>query len=546
MSFLQGLFGPPDVRKLETKRNIHGLIKALRYRKDGSIRKRAASALGELKDAKAVEALCAALKDAQDDVRWYAAEALVRIGAPAVGPLCAALKDTYWELLPAVAEAPENFGISRYARRTAAEALGKIGDARAVEALCNALRDPDRYVCKNAAEALVRIGTPAVEPLCAALLNDAVLVGRAAAAEALGKIGGAHAVEPLCAALKDENEDVRRAAAEALVEIGDARAVEPLIAAVKDENEDVRRLAVTKVTDQSVLAKVAKTDTHAGVRKEAVKKVTDQSLLAEVAMTDDDGEVRTEAVEKITNQSVLAKVAMRMRELNPSDDEWGMGATYRSHEAALARLTDPAAWARVAKGANELSIRELALRKVTDQTVLAEVAMTDTYYEGLGKHAINRLTDPAALAAVAKGAHDGYIRKLAAEKVTGQTALMVASGYGQREVVQALLKEGADINAKLSNGMTALIMASIGGHCEVVQALLKEGADVHAKDTDDMTVLMYASYYGHCEVVKALLDKGAHVNAYRPPSGTWAGGTALSLATDYKTKRLLEHAGAKR
>jgi hypothetical protein len=60
MSFLQGLFGPPNIDKLEAKRNVRGLIKALGYRKDGGICKRAAGALGELKDAKAVEALCTA------------------------------------------------------------------------------------------------------------------------------------------------------------------------------------------------------------------------------------------------------------------------------------------------------------------------------------------------------------------------------------------------------------------------------------------------------------------------------------------------------
>ncbi len=40
------------------------------------------------------------------------------------------------------------------------------------------------------------------------------------AAEALGKIGDARAVEPLIAALKDSDEDVRQAAAEARGRLG--------------------------------------------------------------------------------------------------------------------------------------------------------------------------------------------------------------------------------------------------------------------------------------------------------------------------------------
>jgi len=45
------------------------------------------------------------------------------------------------------------------------------------------------------------------------------------AAGALGKIGDARAVEPLIAALKDEDKDVRTAAARVLGQIRDARAV---------------------------------------------------------------------------------------------------------------------------------------------------------------------------------------------------------------------------------------------------------------------------------------------------------------------------------
>jgi hypothetical protein len=49
------------------------------------------------------------------------------------------------------------------------------------------------------------------------------------AAEALGEIGDKRAVEPLIKALGYEDEYVRKSAAEALGKIGDARAVEPLI-----------------------------------------------------------------------------------------------------------------------------------------------------------------------------------------------------------------------------------------------------------------------------------------------------------------------------
>ena len=57
---------------------------------------------------------------------------------------------------------------------------------------------------------------------------------RMAAVEALGGIGDARAIEPLIAALKDENYYVRESAARLLEKIGDARAVKPLAAARND------------------------------------------------------------------------------------------------------------------------------------------------------------------------------------------------------------------------------------------------------------------------------------------------------------------------
>ena len=42
------LLGPPDVEKLKAKKDVKGLIKALRYEKDVKVRYSAAVALGQL------------------------------------------------------------------------------------------------------------------------------------------------------------------------------------------------------------------------------------------------------------------------------------------------------------------------------------------------------------------------------------------------------------------------------------------------------------------------------------------------------------------
>jgi HEAT repeat protein len=80
-------------------------------------------------------------------------------------------------------------------RGNAAQALGTIGDARAVEPLIRALGDSDWRVLWNAARALGKIGDPqAVEPLIL-LLRDPLIEGRdpvrKAIRRALEKLGSA-------------------------------------------------------------------------------------------------------------------------------------------------------------------------------------------------------------------------------------------------------------------------------------------------------------------------------------------------------------------
>jgi len=134
----------------------------------------------------------------------------------------------------------------RKVRKAAAEALGQIGDARAVTPLIAALMDVTvSYEAKNA---LTKMGALAVDDLVIALGNKDT---RSQARMVLGKIGNA-ALDSLITALKHKNEDVRAASASALGEIGNNRAVKPLIVATKDKSEDVRAkasIALGKIGD---------------------------------------------------------------------------------------------------------------------------------------------------------------------------------------------------------------------------------------------------------------------------------------------------------
>ncbi|MGD0152711.1 MAG: HEAT repeat domain-containing protein [Thermacetogeniaceae bacterium] len=173
---------------------------------------------------KDVNGLIRAIGDTERYIRLAAIEALGTIGdARAVEPLIAALKDNSW-------------GVRQYA----ATALGAIGDTRAVKPLTTAFRDSKKIVRKAAAEALAKIGLSvdpeaqawylvaleewsrvialgeaAIEPLMIALKE-----GEVCAANALGEIASVRALEPLSAALKEDDYYMRKAAAAAISKIG--------------------------------------------------------------------------------------------------------------------------------------------------------------------------------------------------------------------------------------------------------------------------------------------------------------------------------------
>lgn len=128
-------------------------------------------------------------------------------------------------------------GIDPRVRRLSIHALASIG-APAVERLIDSLK-VGLGVGAGAADALGMVGDPrAVEPLIAALADEERSDTRRSAATALGRFGDPRATLALFAALSDEDEDVGWAAADALGEIGDREVVEPLIELLEGHGEE--------------------------------------------------------------------------------------------------------------------------------------------------------------------------------------------------------------------------------------------------------------------------------------------------------------------
>ncbi|CAL8312829.1 unnamed protein product, partial [Boreogadus saida] len=94
----------------------------------------------------------------------------------------------------------------------------------------------------------------------------------------------------------------------------------------------------------------------------------------------------------------------------------------------------------------------------------------------------------------------------------GQTPLMLASEQGSLEIVQELIRRGANVNLDDVDCWSALISGAKEGHLEVVKELLENSAYLEHRDMGGWTALMWAAYKGRVEVCELLLENGANPN----------------------------------
>jgi HEAT repeat protein len=239
-------------------------LEALRS-SDESIRTAAVTALQAMGEV-AVDHLILALEDTHYSVRIAAAEALGEIGdAKAVNSLIGRVSDPDQEVRIAVARALGTIGDTRAiaplirlfgdgyygVRFAAADAVAAFGE-RALGPLEKALADPSSAVRVTAVRVIGIVGDLKSIPLLVNYLGDATAEVRWSVSQALGEYG-APAVPPLVLVLEMGEKNERLSAVDALCKISGEEANEGLLHALRDEDRDVRERASAALRKEQVL-----------------------------------------------------------------------------------------------------------------------------------------------------------------------------------------------------------------------------------------------------------------------------------------------------
>ncbi len=196
-----------------------------------------------------------------------------------------------------------------------------------------------------------------------------------------------------------------------------------LAAAAMDQK--MRELAVDALTDQNVIAALARTPMLM-CRQAVIAKLTDQAVLAELAMKKDDNlHVRLAAAERLTDVP-LAQAAFRAIATEAKDANVRLAAADKLKDRRGAADVD--SWVATARDFENPGIAQTALKKITSQDVLAKVA-ANAEDDKVAQEALDRITDQQWISHVAQGwVRFSSVRAAAVKKLgSGAMDALIAS-----------------------------------------------------------------------------------------------------------------------
>lgn len=130
----------------------------------------------------------------------------------------------------------------------------------------------------------------------------------------------------------------------------------------------------------------------------------------------------------------------------------------------------------------------------------AQTQHRDNQGRGLTEWAIENGADATFISVLAS-----YGAPFEPAQKTRRTPLHRAAEQGRTDLIEALVQQGLDPNARDSDGKTPLHLATAAGHVAAMQALVAQGANATARDNDIVTPLHIAAEKGNLPVLDYLM-----------------------------------------
>jgi HEAT repeat protein len=435
-------------------------------------------------------------------------------------------------------------------------------DARAaIPALQQALKDNDSFVRLNAGATLLNLDVdpdtvlPAIRPLLqhpeprsrvaaaaflrgnvpfpeilpvlTALLKSSDIEIRRDASKVFddAKELPPDALPVLVQSLKDPDARVRENAADALdaYDSKGTAALPALIVALKDSDREVRFEAVDTITEMGTwgkdalpqLANVIRSDSDPGIRRHALRALewTDPEGRSSVpilleALKDKDPEVRQMSLEVMAGTRpfpvhavVPAKAALAsetneqvkmylQRIIERGEQEKSYGTRMKTDTGVIGDVTPKRTGAAMPK--------EEAMRILQEKDIQMT---TDSFWQSVNE------ADAEVVKAMLSAGFP------ANTELQNSSVLMIAirnynGDAAQREIIQALLDFGADVNFKDENDTTPFFFAVENCDLEILSTMMKAGAILEVKAKGGATTLTQAAMANKVETVRMLLKSG--------------------------------------
>jgi len=271
-------------------------------------------------------------------MRYDIAKALGRLGA--VEPLIDIIKDIDKER-DKLSNTRNDILLREYmVRSTAIEALGQIGDARAVEPLINTLKNDNSSNRREAATALGKIGDKrAVPALSEAALRDDYVHVREDAVKALKYLGCEITKEQLIRInydlMADNDERNRCDAAEKLLEIAEPEGISWLVKALMDDNSNRFLAAAWTVCYSFRIDEIKRSigeetfcRTIKGAMTSVIEKITNAELQQGINALNEVTTRALQVIEKYGDESALASLNELLANLNKKREDEGYRKEY--------------------------------------------------------------------------------------------------------------------------------------------------------------------------------------------------------------------------